>query len=139
MGEEKNKRKEKREEKKLRTSNKDLPSRAVMFVKGEYVMFNWLTQRTHSGAPALVAVVAIIWSDSLAWVVPLKEDLTTWVRQWNGTVLADSSSAVEASDIITNTTLVRRRIGAGSSRTETGRLVEASLGGVAARAVWLVK
>jgi hypothetical protein len=83
--------------------------------------------------------IAVIWSNGLARVLPLKVDLSARVRQRNRSVLRDRSRAVKSSDIVADARLSCGRVRAWSSWAEAGCLIQTSLGSIATGAVGLVE
>ena len=80
-------------------------------VKGEYVILSCETQRTPLRSPSLgIRNIRIVRSNSLSRVLPLKENLTSRVRQRNRTILRDGRGAVETSDIVADARFSGRNI-----------------------------
>ena len=83
--------------------------------------------------------VRVVWSDLLSWSLPLKEDVTSWIREWDRAVVRDGGITVVSLPL-----MVVARISVGGltrwgSWSESNCLVESSSVGVPSVDVRLVE
>lgn len=83
--------------------------------------------------------VRVVWSHLLSWSLPLEENITSWIREWNRAVVRDGGITVVSLLLMVVASISLGGLTSWSSWSESNSLVESSSVGVPSVDVWLVE